>query len=104
MMGYDHIRTAIIQKCYEQGIPFDTFLQTNRLLMFSPERDIRYKALRAAAISEQHQMNPFLLACMSNLTQICETHSIRHAFLKGLGISYEIYAPLHPAFPGMWIY
>ena len=95
-MGYDHIRTAIIQKCYEQGIPFDTFLQTNRLLMFSPERDIRYKALRAAAISEQHQMNPFLLACMSNLTQICETHSIRHAFLKGLGVSYEVYDP--PAF------
>ena len=93
MMGYDHIRTAIIQKCHEQGIPFDTFLQINRLLMFSPERDVFYKALRAAAISEQHQMNPFLLACMSDLTQICETHSIRHAFLKGLGISYEIYAP-----------
>ncbi|MBR4866173.1 MAG: nucleotidyltransferase family protein [Clostridia bacterium] len=54
---------------------------------------MRYKVLRAAAISEQHQMNPFLLACMSDLTQICKTHGIRHAFLKGLGVSYEVYDP-----------
>jgi len=93
MLRMNLLQLALASRCATQNISFDTFLQTNRLLMFPPERDMRYKALRAAAISEQHQMNPFLLACMRDLSQICKTHGVRHAFLKGLGVSYEVYDP-----------